>query len=671
VETIEGPLLVLAGAGTGKTRVITSRIAELLRRKVSARQILAVTFTKKAAREMRDRVSGLVGAARAKELSVGTFHSFCAGVLRAHHAEAGLSRRFGICDAADQLAAARATLRELRVAEARLSPRALLARVSLAKNRQQSAEGLLSRAGDDTDELLGRAWRRYEERLARSGVVDFDDLLLRTLALFERGGEALEAVRGRSSFILVDEFQDTNGPQYGILRALCGEHDNICAVGDDDQSIYAWRGADPSHILGFERDFPGAKVVRLETNYRSCAPILRAANRVISNNTKRHEKGLHAALGEGSPVVAWQLKDGDEEARWVVHDILEWTQRGGGRLGSVAVLFRAAAQARAFEAELRAKAVPYVLVGGQSFFDRKEVRDVLAYLRLIQNPDDEVSFLRVINCPPRGVGKVAMERALAHSIERGISVPQAFARPGEIEGLPAGAADSVSSFQRTLASFERRLEGKGLPKLIRDVLEVVGYRKEVERLYSDHKQCEDRWRAALGLAELAETHVARTKAPSLQSFLEDLALSAEDERDGESERDAVTLMTLHAAKGLEFPRVYLVGMEEGVLPHARSLDEDGEEEERRLAYVGITRAQHTLTLTYAKERVRFGTRVPATPSRFLFEMRGESPPEGWVAANAPERATARSGAASGAGARGGQPRPARRKARRRKVYKNL
>ena len=665
-ECTQGPLLVLAGAGTGKTRVITARIAQLLHEGVEPENVLAVTFTNKAALEMRERVSKSVGKRRARKLTISTFHSFCARALRENHAPAGLPERFSICDASDQLAAARSALRELRVPEASLSPRDLMSRVSLAKNRLEDSERLLAQAGDDTDELVGRAWKRYDERLARSGVLDFDDLLLRTLGLLKSDAEVRERLRARFRYVLVDAFQDTNGPQYEILRALCDGHKNLCVVGDDDQSIYAWRGADPTHILGFDKAFAGCTVVRLETNYRSCAPILRAANRVIENNTQRHDKALRSAKGEGAPVVARLLEDGDEEARWVVKDVVGWTRSTERPLGEAAILFRGAAQARAFETELRARAVPYVLVGGQSFFDRKEIRDVLAYLRLLHNPEDEQSFLRVVNAPPRGVGKTSMERALAFATENGISVPEAFDRAEGIEGIQKAAAEAVASFRRTMAAMGVRATepnaGKDLPRIIRDVLEVVDYRREVDRTYAEPQKQEDRWRAASSLIELAENFVRRKQHPTLERFLEELTLNAEDSKDSEFDSEKLTLMTLHAAKGLEFPRVYLVGMEEGLLPHERAVKEGSEEEERRLAYVGITRAQEDLTLTYAKMRSRYGSKVPVFASRFLYEMRGETPPEGWVAAGSAknEVQAARKKA-----------KKKKAKGRRRKVYKNL
>ncbi len=636
VEAADGPVLVLAGAGTGKTRVITVRIAHLLERGAAAKNVLAVTFTNKAAAEMKERVGALVGKTVAKELTIGTFHAFCARSLREHAEWLGLSKSFSICDASDGLAALKGALRELRIPEATLQPRVVQAAVSLAKNRAQTAEGFLERAADDRDELVGRAWRRYDAHLRRTGALDFDDLLLETLRLLRDHEAARAKFRKRYRHVLVDEYQDTNGVQYAILHAIAGEHRNLCAVGDDDQSIYGWRGADVKNILGFERDYPNALVVRLETNYRSTNQILSAANRLIRHNPKRHEKVLRSAVGDGPIVTAIELRDESEEASHVVREIQDVVREAGARYSDVAILFRTQTQPRAFEVELRARAVPYKLVGGMSFFDRKEVRDVLAYLKLVANPDDEVSFLRVVNCPPRGVGKGTIEKVIAHATAQGISAARAFDTAGEIEGLPAAAVASVGALRANLATLAREFDRTGLVEGVRRMLDVVGYRGEVERCYPDEREFGDRWAAVMEVLDTAENYARKKKAGTLAGFLEEIALAAGDERGKEDGggKDAVHLMTLHAAKGLEFPRVYLVGMEEGLLPHARAAAEDSIEEERRLAYVGVTRAERHLTLTLASERSKFGRRSSTHASRFLYEIKGELPPVGWIAAGA-------------------------------------
>ncbi|MCC7012957.1 MAG: UvrD-helicase domain-containing protein [Planctomycetes bacterium] len=630
VTTTEGPVLVLAGAGSGKTRVITVRIAYLLQRGIPARNILAMTFTNKAAREMRERVGKLVGADRAGELFVGTFHSFCLAALREHGAHLGLGGGFTICDASDQLSAVRGVLRDLRIGDAKTQPAALQSKISLMKNKLVDADEFLAQAQGDEDELLGRAYKHYDEHLRRSKTLDFDDLLLYTLRLLKHK-EVREQYAKRFRYVMVDEYQDTNGPQYEIVKAIAGVHRNLCVVGDDDQSIYGWRGADLTKILHFEHDFKGAKVVRLETNYRSTQQILGAANRVIANNPKRLGKTLKSAFGDGAPVSAVALKDENEEADHIAKEIKSLVERRQAKFGEFAVLFRASALARAFETQFRARAIPYVLVGGMSFFDRKEVRDVMAYLKLAVAPEDEVALLRVLNCPPRGVGKATLDKALEFASTHGLALAQAFERGEEIPGVPADAVRAVREFRSLVASAAQPDVSVPLARRVERLLDAVRYKDEIERLYPDEVTRMQRWGAVTEIVELADRHHARNKQASFATLLQDLSLEADDGDDADHQRDVVTLMTLHAAKGLEFPRVYLVGLEEGLLPHTRSVAEDSVEEERRLMYVGITRAQRHLTISYTQNRLKYGKLVPSMPSRFLFEIKGVPPPEGWVA----------------------------------------
>jgi DNA helicase II / ATP-dependent DNA helicase PcrA len=635
VTTTEGPLLVLAGAGTGKTRVITARIAHLIARGVEPSGILAVTFTNKAAGEMRERVRDLVGAS-ARFLTVGTFHAFCARLLREHGAALGLHRTFTICDASDQLAAVKSAMRELRVHETAMHPSALLARLSLAKNRLETPAGFLERGEGSRDQLVGSVWQRYQEYLGRTRALDFDDLLLEAVRLLRDHEAVRDHYRRRYRYLLVDEYQDTNGPQYEVVRLIGEEHRNVCVVGDDDQSIYGWRGADVRKILGFHLDFPGAKVVRLQTNYRSTSPILDTANRVIRKNASRHEKALESARGPGEPVHFMRLKDETSEAQFVVGEMRKLLRLDEARPADFAILCRTQVQFRPFEAELRANGLPYVVAGGMSFFDRKEVRDLVAFLKLAVNPQDETALLRVVNTPPRGVGKASLDRVLAFATDRGIAAAEAFERAGEIEGVTPQAVAGYRALRDAIDGSGLAEAGAQLVSRLERLLEALGYRDEVTRLYPDPMTREARWAGVLEVLNFAENHVRRAAEPSLHAFLEELALSSEDGpgEKPEARKDAVSLMTLHAAKGLEFPHVFLVGLEEGLLPHARAVAENGIEEERRLAYVGITRAMTTLTMSFAFERARYGKRARSMPSRFLYEAQDTALPADWVGVEA-------------------------------------
>jgi DNA helicase-2/ATP-dependent DNA helicase PcrA len=635
VCTTKGPLLVLAGAGTGKTRVITTRIAHLVQEGAEPASILAVTFTNKAAGEMKERVAQLAGE-KAREITVGTFHAFCMRMLREHGMALGLPRRFTICDASDQLSAVKSVMRELRVHETTMHPSAVLARISLAKNRMETPEEFVGNGHGGRDQLVGSVWQRYQEHLARNRALDFDDLLLEAVRLLRDHRKVRDHYRKRYRYVLVDEYQDTNHPQYEIVRQIAGGHRNVCVVGDDDQSIYGWRGADIRKILGFHRDFEGAKVVRLQTNYRSTVPILEAANAVIRHNASRHEKALASAKGDGEAVRTVRLKDETSEARFVVREILEALRRHEARPQDFAILCRTQVQFRTFEAELRAAGIPYVVVGGMSFFDRKEVRDVVAYLKLAIHSQDETALLRVINTPPRGVGKTSLDRVLAFATENAISAAEAFERADEIEKLNPQAVEGYRQLTGALERADLAEAGDDLVLRLRRFLDTIGYREEVRRLYSDPMTREARWAGVEEVLNFAENYVTRAKTPGLDGFLEELALSSGDEptETPEVRGDKVTLMTLHAAKGLEFPHVFLAGTEEGLLPHSRSVADGDVEEERRLAYVGITRAMDTLTMTWAAERAKYGRRAAASPSRFLFEAQGQAPPEGWVGVEA-------------------------------------
>jgi len=636
VETTEGPLLVLAGAGSGKTRVITTRIAYMVAKGVDPSSILALTFTNKAAGEMKERIGKLVGAERGQALFAGTFHSFALELLRKHQAKLGFPRGFFLCDTGDQLSTIKGAMSEVTAAEVKKRPGDVLAEISLFKSRMVTPAEALEAAVDVDEELVAKTWERYEERLRHSRLLDFDDLLLRTLTLFDEHPEVLSEVQARFHYLYVDEYQDTNKPQYEIVRRIAEARRNLCVVGDDDQSIYGWRGADIENILSFDKDFHGCATVKLETNYRSTSAILNAANRVIANNTVRHEKTLRAAREGGAALRLFVLGDEVEEARFLVRDIQEKCRTPQWRLSDFAVLFRTAVQPRAIEMELQAAGVPYKLVGGQSFFDRKEVRDLLAYLRLLVNPSDEISLLRIINSPPRGIGRTSLNRVLDFATEQDISIPAAFDRAADVPGLSPTVANTVADLRRLLATLAGMEHSLGLEALFDRLVEGVNYQAELERCYPDPVQREKRARSLDDIKRWAGWHKERKARPSLRSFLGDLALNA-GEVPGRGENDEgpverLTLMTLHAAKGLEFPQVYLIGLEEGLMPHGRSAREGNVEEERRLMYVGLTRAQLELTLSHTKERNKYGTRVKSMPSRFVYELKGQPPPADWIPA---------------------------------------
>ncbi|MEM8713998.1 MAG: 3'-5' exonuclease, partial [Planctomycetota bacterium] len=553
------------------------------------------------------------------------FHSFCLRTLREFAEELGFPEGFTIADASDQLSILKLALRELHIPEAHIRIPELQSRISLAKNRLDTPTAHLLRPGDNQHELVGEVWSKYEEVLRRSRRLDFDDLLTETLRLLRENEAVRTELQGRHRYLLVDEYQDTNGVQFEIVRQLAGKTRNLCVVGDDDQSIYGWRGADVQKILSFGNHFPGAKTIKLETNYRSTAQILGAANRVIKNNPKRHDKTLRSAMGDGEPLMAVAMRDESVEAEKIVAEIKSLVKQGHS-YSDFAILFRTAVQPRPFEAELRMKEVPYVLVGGMSFFDRKEVRDVLAYLRLVANSKDEASLLRIVNAPPRGVGKTTIDRILEFATNEGISAAEAFDRAAEIPKINQRAVDAVVDLRERLSAVRRLYPlGEHLVDLCRRVVEEVAYRDEVRRLYPEDADFEKRWAAVEEVFNFAENYCRKRKRPGLLGFLNELSLSATDTDSAEdaARRQAITLMTLHASKGLEYPRVYLVGLEEGVLPHQRAAIEDGVEEERRLAYVGITRAQKALTMSYCLERARGGQKVERHPSRFLLEVQGK------------------------------------------------
>jgi len=622
VRTTEGPLLVLAGAGTGKTRVITYRIAHLLLRGVQPENILGVTFTNKAAREMRERIGAVVRGRSPKGLTLSTFHALGVRILKAEAEALGLRKNFTIYDQGDQLAVLRTVLRDLRGAVSSSDAKGILATISLAKNRSESPEDLIVNAVDEWEYMIGRAYARYQEALQSVHCVDFDDLILLPVQLLRENEEIRAKYQDRFRYLLVDEYQDTNGAQYRFTHALVGPDRNICVVGDDDQSIYGFRGAEMDKILSFEKDFPGAKVVKLEENYRCTAPILDLANAVIANNTERHDKTLRAMTGTGVPVQWVTSPDGDEEVDWVVREILKLTQGGGRRPSDIAILMRSAIQARPFEEKLRLRQIPYKLVGGNSYFDRKEIRDCLAYWGVVHNPQDEMSLLRIINTPKRGIGNTTIKKLDELARERKTSLFQGLELVADGEGqfsnkVRAELRELVDAVLRA-----RRLESEGrFVDLCEGILEDVGYRESLAELYTDPLTLTARWNSVENLIELVERFQKANADASLGDFLEAIALREEQTED-DKDADELVIQTLHSSKGLEFPIVFLVGVEEEFLPHKKSI-EDGDrgiEEERRLFYVGITRAREVLYLTAAASRRAYGRDHARRSTRFLTEL---------------------------------------------------
>ncbi len=620
----DGPLLILAGAGSGKTRVLTHRIAYLIRDlAVPPSAILAVTFTNKAAREMRERLDRLVGKERLAELTVGTFHAFCARLLRREGPLVGIERSFAIYDEADQRAVLRQAMSETNASEKIFAPGAVSNVISGAKNELRGPADLASSPKGQLDRIAAIVWKRYDELLRENNAVDFDDLLLLGCRLFETSDRALERWQDRYQHILVDEYQDTNRAQYVLLRYLAGYRQNLAVVGDDDQSVFSWRGADVRNILDFERDYPNARVVKLEQNYRSTQRILDAAHSVVRNNAARKEKKLWTDRQGGHDLVVMQAYDESHEAELVAREI-ERLQREGEAHGTrdVAILYRTNAQSRAIEDTFRAFGLAYQIVGGVSFYQRREVKDTLAYLRLIRNPQDAFALGRVVNTPPRGLGDKSRAALLAFARERELSLGDALTEAGQIPNIQKRQQEALMGFGRLMERLRAEAERLELPRLIDEVVAQAGF---TAYLRDGTEEGEERWANVLELRTLAEDYAAIPQDEQLPTFLEEIALVS-DVDEYQDAKPAATLITMHAVKGLEFPIVFLTGMEEGVFPHMRAIDSGSEaelEEERRLCYVGITRAKDRCYLTYARRRTLFGRTNMNPPSRFLMELPSE------------------------------------------------
>lgn len=631
VTTTEGPLLVLAGPGSGKTRVLTQRIAHLIEKGVAPWHILAVTFTNKASREMRHRLAGLIGDDAAK-VTMGTFHAICAQVLRRNIHHLGYDNSFLVYDSDDQRKLVKQAIAELNLSEKTYRAPAIHSVISKAKNDGFAPDTF--RPQSYYEEIAARVFGRYQEMLKANQAVDFDDLLLLTAKLLREVPSVLENYRQRWHYLHVDEFQDTNLVQYELVRLLGKEHQNVFVVGDIDQSIYAWRGADYRNILRFEEDFPTRVVIALEQNYRSTQTILDAASALIRRNRNRKDKGLWSKLGTGVPIVLFEAYDENEEAQYVTREIRRLMNREGIRYRDVSVMYRTNAQSRALEEAFVKSTMPYVLVGGTRFYERREVKDILAYLRLIHNPFDSISLDRIINVPTRSIGNTTIQQLFQWAEQLGVPVFSALQLlEGEVEGaneesslfLPsvpvpfnARAKNALIAFRRMFDEWLGMLESTNLPGLIGEIVTRTEYRAYLE---DGTKEGEERWENVVELQNVAAQFENLTAKAALPEFLEGAALVSDADSLPDDERDAVTLMTLHTAKGLEFPVVFLVGMNDGVLPHSRSQESPEQmEEERRLAYVGITRAKQRLYLLYTFRRTLWGSVDVSVPSPFLREL---------------------------------------------------
>lgn len=621
VKHTDGPLLIMAGAGSGKTRVLTHRIAYLLDEKdISPRNVLAITFTNKAAREMRGRVRQLVGAG-SEQIWVSTFHSMCVRILRRDIDRIGYSSNFSILDSSDQLSAIKQVLKDLNIDPKKFEPKAMLGQISTAKNELMTPEAYNNKVGNFYERQVGQVYTAYQKMLQKNQSLDFDDLIMQTIHLFKRVPEILEYYQRRFQYIHVDEYQDTNHAQYFLVKQLANRFQNLCVVGDSDQSIYRWRGADIENILSFEKDYPHARTVFLEQNYRSTKSILDAANHVIERNTGRKPKNLWTENAKGKNIAYYQGATEQEEALYVTDKIQHLTLKEGFSPNDVAILYRTNAQSRAIEDTLMKSDIAYQMVGGTKFYERKEIKDMVAYLRLITNPDDDLSFERVVNEPKRGIGKTSIDRLRAYAAAHDISFFQAV-KEVDFTGVTRKAANALDGFATLIRTLTQQQEFLTATDMVEAVLERTGY----EAMLKKEQTIEARSRLE-NLEEfmtVTKDFEATSEDKTLVAFLTDLALIADIDRVDEEETEEepkITLMTLHAAKGLEFPVVFLIGMEENVFPHSRTMMDDEEmEEERRLAYVGITRAEQELYLTHAKMRTLYGKTNLNPISRFIQEI---------------------------------------------------
>ncbi|MEC0258412.1 DNA helicase PcrA [Paenibacillus lautus] len=620
VEATDGPLLIMAGAGSGKTRVLTHRIAYLIAtRKAAPWSILAITFTNKAAREMQERVSKLVGR-EGQDIWVSTFHSMCVRILRKDIERIGFTSNFSILDSTDQLSVIRNVMKQHNIDPKKFEPKAIQAAMSAAKNELISPQQYEQKAGDYFESLVAKVYTEYQKRLKSNNSLDFDDLIMTTIQLFKEVPEVLDFYQRKFQYVHVDEYQDTNRAQYMLCRMLADSHHRICVVGDSDQSIYRWRGADITNILNFEQDYPEARTILLEQNYRSTANILNAANNVIGLNTGRKPKNLWTEQGEGPKIKVFRGDTEHDEGYFVTSEISK-NIKDGKSYQDHAILYRTNAQSRVIEEILIKSDIPYQIVGGIKFYDRKEIKDMLAYLRLISNPDDDISLTRIINVPKRSIGDTTVAKLAAAAAERGISIFRVLEIVDDL-GFAGRTRNALVGFYDMIAALSRMVEFLSVTELTEKILEMSEYRLELQN--ENTIESRSRLENIDEFLSVTQEFEKNNEDKSLISFLTDLALIADIDsmNDDEEDRDdAVVLMTMHSAKGLEFPVVFIIGMEEGVFPHSRAfMDNEELEEERRLAYVGITRAEKQLFLSCARMRTLFGRTTANPPSRFLEEI---------------------------------------------------
>ena len=622
VTHFEGPLLILAGAGSGKTRVLTHRVAYLIQvHRVQSHEVVAITFTNKAAGEMKERIGGLVGPV-ARTMWVSTFHSMCARLLRREAQRLGYKSTFTIHDEDDRRRLIKRCLEELDLDPKRFPPEALARQISDAKNQLVAPDQFRERTGGHFAKAAADVYDLYEKRHAEMNAMDFDDLLMKTVQLLERFPDRLRHYQSAFRFVLIDEYQDTNHAQYRLANLLAEAHRNLAVVGDDDQSIYSWRGADIRNILEFERDYPDAKVIRLEQNYRSTQSILDVANAVVTHNRKRKGKSLWTPRGQGALVQVVEVNDERAEAQFVASEVQKLLEAEAGadrafRPDEIAVLYRTNAQSRVLEEQFGRYAIGYQVIGGPKFYERAEIRDVLAYLSVLVNPDDAQRLLRIVNVPKRGIGATSLQRLQAHAAGVGESVWDAMREADDVPGLSAGAVRGLQDFVRIVEGLQAGLAGRPAAEVVRSVLDESGYEAALKGQRT--LEAEGRLENVEEFVGVAVEYDRRAEEPSLDGFLQEVSLYSDIDAYADTGQ-LITLMTMHNAKGLEFPVVFLAGMEEGVFPHQRSLDEQNVEEERRLAYVGITRAMDRLYLVHARARTLWGSAQYNLPSRFLGEI---------------------------------------------------